>query len=98
MQLKSKLAKDTISRIVKERRQEERFYKEFKSKQQMKEEANHLNQHLNKIDREMEALSKTIENEIKTFPQELEITQKYGEFIITPKDKKGGTRNVNERM
>ncbi len=98
MQLKSKLAKDIISNIVKERMQEERFYKEYESKQQMKEEANHLNQHLNKIDREMEALSKTIENEKEIIPQELEITQKYGEFIITTKDKKGGIRNVNERM
>jgi hypothetical protein len=98
MQLKSKLAKDIISKIVTERRQEERFYKEYESKKQMKEETNNLNQHLNKIDREMEALSKTIENEKEIIPQELEITQKYGEFIITTKDKKGGMKDVNERM
>jgi hypothetical protein len=85
MPLKSKLAKDIISKILEERKQEERFYREYESKQQLREEANKLNQHLNTIDGEMDSLSSSMEKEKESIPVVVSPELQYGEYVIPKK-------------
>jgi len=85
MPLKSKLAKDIISKILEERKQEERFYREYESKQQLREEANKLNQHLNTIDGEMDSLSSSMEKEKESIPEVVSPELQYGEYVIPKK-------------
>jgi hypothetical protein len=88
MPLKSKLAKDVISKVLEERRREGRFYREYESKQQMREEENKLNQHLNTIDREMDNLSNSIEKEKESIPEDVSLTEQWGEYVIIQNKKK----------
>jgi hypothetical protein len=88
MPLKSKLAQDVISRVLKERRQERVFYQEYESKQQLREEADKINQHLNTIDREMDNLSSSMEKEKESIPEVVSPELQYGEYVIIQNKKK----------